>query len=71
MAKTCCEQCAYFEYDEEYDDYYCAVNLDEDELYRFMSESNDKCSFFKFYDEYKMVQKQNQTLVKVNLIKCI
>ena len=32
-----CEACAYYEYDEEEDAYYCSVNLDEDDMARFMS----------------------------------
>lgn len=31
-----CDNCAYYDYNEEYDEYECLVNLDEDELYRFM-----------------------------------
>ena len=30
-----CESCAYYDYDEEYDEYYCTVNMDEDELEKF------------------------------------
>lgn len=56
---TNCEQCAYFMYDDEYDCDVCSINLDEDELIRFMSGSDFNCPYFKFYDEYKMVRKQN------------
>lgn len=56
---TNCEQCAYYIYDDEYDCYVCSINLDEDEMLRFMSASDYNCPYFKFYDEYKMVQKQN------------
>ena len=35
--KTQCEMCANYEYDEEYDYYTCQMNLDEDELYRFVT----------------------------------
>ncbi len=53
-----CEQCEHFVYDEEYDEYFCNVSLDEDEMERYMSGTNTTCNYFKFYDEYKMVQKQ-------------
>ena len=53
-----CESCAYFDYDEEYDCYVCCVNLDEDELYRFM-QGNFECPYYNAYDEYKVVRKQN------------
>ena len=32
---TCCEACANYVYDEDYDCYSCMVNLDEDEMARF------------------------------------
>jgi hypothetical protein len=53
-----CESCAYFDYDEEYECYVCGVNLDEDELYRFM-QGNFECPYYNAYDEYKVVRKQN------------
>lgn len=49
----------YYEYDEDSETYSCAVNLDEDEAERFMGGQNDHCAYFRFYDEYKMVKKQN------------
>lgn len=39
--------------------YSCEVNLDEDEMARFMSYSDFECPYFNAYDEYKIVQKQN------------
>lgn len=30
-----CESCMYYQYDEEYEEYFCDVNLDEDEMERF------------------------------------
>ena len=54
-----CDQCENNVYDEEMDDYVCAVDLDEDELARFMSGNYPSCPYFRFFDEYKMVQKQN------------
>ena len=56
---TSCDMCAYFVYDEEYETYVCDINLDEDEMMRFLRGSDYNCPYFKFYDEYKMVQKQN------------
>lgn len=56
--KTNCDFCAYFVYDEDYDCYVCDMNLDEDELARFLSGTNDNCPYFRDGDEYKMVRKQ-------------
>ncbi|WP_347176146.1 DUF6472 family protein [Tissierella sp. Yu-01] len=41
-------------------DYYiCMMNLDQDEMERFVNYSFDNCPYFKLYDEYKTVKKQN------------
>ena len=56
---TNCESCVYFDYDDELDDYVCTVNLDEDEALDFISGRNNACPYYRFYDEYKSVRKQN------------
>ena len=56
--KTSCESCMYFEYDEEFECYTCMMNLDEDEMYRFMQNSFDNCPYYKYGDEYAVVRKQ-------------
>ena len=43
----CCEFCANYAYDEEDECYYCEVNLDEDEMYRFLSGSSRSCPYFQ------------------------
>lgn len=58
MAKTACEYCANFVYDEDDEAYYCDVNLDEDEMYRFMSSSYKECPYYRLGDEYKVVRHQ-------------
>ena len=60
MKKTSkCETCVYCIYDDEYDVYECAVNLDQDEMERFIKRTYDDCPHYKLYDEYKTVRKQN------------
>lgn len=54
-----CEHCAYYNYNEMYNCYECMINLDEDEVYRFLQGSNESCHYFRFSDDYKIVQKQN------------
>ena len=54
-----CEYCIYYIYDEDYEDYLCYVNMDEDEMCRFMSSSAKGCPYFRLYDEYGTVRKQN------------
>ncbi len=54
-----CENCEHYDYDDEYEMYICTQNIDEDEMSRLMYAGYKKCPYFKFYDEYKSVQKQN------------
>ncbi|MBE6623956.1 MAG: hypothetical protein E7621_07225 [Ruminococcaceae bacterium] len=56
--KSNCECCAYYYYDDEQDCYCCEVNLDEDEMCRFLSCSAEGCPYFIFYDEYDLAKKQ-------------
>lgn len=53
-----CESCVFYDYDEEYEVYECRVNLDQDELSRFLEGRTTSCPFYRYYDEYKSVQKQ-------------
>ena len=48
---TNCETCTNFVYDDDYDCYVCMVNLDEDEMYRFL--------YYRLDDEYGVVRHQN------------
>ena len=61
MKKTAtnCESCANYIYDEECDCYCCEINLDEDEYARFLTSQTANCPYYDFYDEYKIVRKQN------------
>lgn len=54
-----CESCEHFDYDEEIDDYVCVIDLDEDDYLNYLTGKNNSCPYYKFYDEYKSVQKQN------------
>lgn len=56
--KTNCEYCMNYIYDEEYGYYECEINLDEDDLSRFLGNTLDNCPSFQFNDEYKIVRKQ-------------
>ncbi len=56
---TNCESCVHYDYDEELDAYVCGMDLDEDERSRFATADTRGCPYYRFYDEYKSVQKQN------------
>lgn len=59
MSRRDCDNCVYFYYDEEYDCYSCEINLDEDEMERFLRGGADECAYFRLDDEYGVVRKQN------------
>ena len=56
---TNCESCVYYDYDEDYEAYVCCAGLDEDDMVRFLSGNTARCPYYRFYDEYKSVQRQN------------
>lgn len=43
---TICEDCMYYAYDEEYYDYICEQDLDEDEYAALMERRGDRCPFY-------------------------
>ena len=53
-----CDECAYFFYDEEMEEYVCDVNMDEDDYGRLVADHFSQCPFFKDGDEYKVVRHQ-------------
>lgn len=53
-----CVSCAYYIYDEEYEEHYCDKDLDEDEYVRMMSDSHYACPYYRNGDEYRVVRKQ-------------
>ena len=57
--KSRCDDCEYYDYDEYYDRMYCKNDLDEDEMERFIRRQTASCPYFKAYDEYLSVRKQN------------
>ena len=53
-----CESCAYYVYDEDYECYTCEMDLDEDEMYRFLTSSVQSCPYYQLDNEYLIVRKQ-------------
>ena len=56
---TPCESCAYYDVIDESGALGCTIDIDEDDAYRERTDSRAACPYYKFYDEYKSVQKQN------------
>lgn len=55
---TSCDTCAYYNYDDDYEYYVCEMDLDEDEMYRFLSSTDFSCPYYRSGDEYAVVRHQ-------------
>ncbi len=53
-----CDTCAYFVYDEEYEEYICDVDMDEDEWAAAMGRCRESCPYYRSGDEYQVVRHQ-------------
>ncbi len=53
-----CETCAYYEYDEDEEAYFCSVDMDEDDYYRMITGQHKSCPFYRNGDEYAVVKHQ-------------
>ena len=53
-----CETCVFYLYDEDYDDYVCDMDLDEDEMSRFLSSDTGDFPFWRPGDDYLTARKQ-------------
>lgn len=56
--KSRCEDCLNRFYDEEYEEYCCSINLDQDEISGLYTNPDMPCPFFRFGDDYTIVKKQ-------------
>ncbi|MBQ4473728.1 MAG: hypothetical protein IJR36_08125 [Lachnospiraceae bacterium] len=53
-----CESCMYYVYDEEYESYYCDMDLDEDEMVHFLRGTRKDCPYYRSDNEYEVVKHQ-------------
>jgi hypothetical protein len=53
-----CDCCANYVYDEEYECYTCMVDLDEDEMAKFVTGAFQDCPYYRNGDEYNVVRHQ-------------
>lgn len=53
-----CETCVWYVYDEDYDDYICGMDLDEDELAHFLAADTRSCPYWRPGDDYITARKQ-------------
>ena len=53
-----CESCAYYVFDEDFDEYVCEADMDEDDYGRLLTEGATACRYYRDGDEYKVVRHQ-------------
>ena len=53
-----CDTCWYYDYDQEEDEYYCMMELDEDEFYRAFVQPQGRCPYYRQGDEYTLARRQ-------------
>ncbi|MCQ2506990.1 MAG: DUF6472 family protein [Lachnospiraceae bacterium] len=55
-----CEDCMYYGYDEEFNEYICEMDfaMDEDEYSDFVRNVKSQCPYYKRGNEYTIVNKQ-------------
>ena len=53
-----CEDCLFYEFDEDFQEYICTADMDEDDYARMMQETHKQCPFWRNGDEYAVVRHQ-------------
>lgn len=53
-----CESCVWYSYDEEYGDYVCGMDLDEDEMAHFLASQSGDCPYWRPGDDYRTARRQ-------------
>lgn len=53
-----CDYCGNYEYDDEDETWYCAIDLDEDEMESFLRGIDFSCPYYQPGDEYSIVRHQ-------------
>lgn len=53
-----CEMCMYLDYDEELDEHYCSMSLDQDDMEKMTYSNKASCPYFRMGNDYTIVKKQ-------------
>ena len=53
-----CEDCVCYDYDEELESFICTMDLDEDEMERFLRGLGGDCPFYRRGGEYETARRQ-------------
>jgi len=54
LHKSNCEDCVHYDYNDETGYYECNMDLDEDEMVKFLYGENSDCPYYDRFDEYKL-----------------
>ncbi len=58
MSADICEECNNYMYDDEEECYICEMDLDEDDMVRFLTGNNANCPYYQSNNEYEVVKHQ-------------
>lgn len=58
MSTDICEECNNYMYDDEDECYVCEMDLDEDDMVRFLTGNNANCPYYQSNNEYEVVKHQ-------------
>lgn len=58
MTTNQCDYCMNLDQDQETGEYYCIINMDQDEVAKLRFDSSRGCPYFKMGDDYSIVKKQ-------------
>lgn len=53
-----CEDCVFFDYDDDLEDHVCTADMDQDELARLPYGTRAACPYYRPHDEYRSVRRQ-------------
>ena len=53
-----CDECLNYVYDDDEGYYYCAVDMDEDDMERFLTSKTRDCPYYRYNDDYELSRKQ-------------
>lgn len=58
LQQSNCDTCINYVYDDDYECYCCEMNLDEDEMAKFLADSFRDCPYYQLDNEYLIVRHQ-------------
>ena len=66
-----CDSCVYNVYDEDDEEYYCEVDMDEDDAARLMQGHYKECPYYQLDDEYALPPHTHHPAGSTDIIKSV